>query len=205
MSGMLDVARRSLSVPAVYDLYQRMVGAPTMIDRFVQDYVRPRAGQRLLDLGCGTGAVVPHLPEDIELLGVDIHEPYIRAAAERYGHRANFRCADASDKSIDLGEPFDTAFATGVLHHVSDAQARSLVEGALARLKPGGRFAAIDPTIAEGQGWVSRTIVKSDRGGFVRSPAEMGRLLAGLGARLEVVDDMLRIPFAQVITVIETA
>lgn len=203
MSAPLDFARRSLSTPAVYDLYQRMVGAPQMISRFVRDYIRPTSGSRLLDVGCGTGAVVPYLPRDIDLLGIDISERYIRAATERYGDRGVFRCADASDQSIELGAPFDVAFATGVLHHVPDTQARRLIDGALARLKPGGRFVAIDPTLVDGQGFLSRAIVKADRGEFVRSPEAMARLLTGLNPRFEIVDDMLNIPFAQIITVIE--
>lgn len=203
MSAPLDFARRSLSTPAVYDLYQRMVGAPQMISRFVRDYIRPTSGSRLLDVGCGTGAVVPYLPRDIDLLGIDISDRYIRAATERYGDRGVFRCADASDQSIELGAPFDVAFATGVLHHVPDTQARRLIDGALARLKPGGRFVAIDPTLVDGQGFLSRAIVKADRGEFVRSPEAMARLLTGLDPRFEIVDDMLNIPFAQIITVIE--
>lgn len=203
MNAMLDIARRSLALPAVYDLYQRMVGAPAAIDRFVGEYIRPHGGARLLDVGCGTGAVVPHLPSDVVLVGIDISERYVRAASQRYGDRASFRRADASDLSIDLGEPFDAAFAIGVLHHVPTAAARRLVEGALARLGPGGRFVAIDPTLIDGQGWISRSFVKGDRGEFVRTPEEMGQLLAGLGARFEIVTDMLNIPFAQVITVIE--
>lgn len=203
MNNLLDLARRSLSAPAVYDLYQQMVGAPEMIDRFVRDYIRPQPGDRLLDVGCGTGAVVPHLPDGIDLLGIDISERYISAATQRYGDRGSFRCADASDASIDLGQPFDIAFATGVLHHVPDAPARRLVEGALSRLGPGGRFVAIDPTLVEGQGWISKAIVTADRGEHIRSPRQMSALLAGLDPSFEVVTDMLNIPFAQVITVIE--
>lgn len=205
MTDLLAVARKSLSTPAVYDLYQRMVGAPSMIERFVNDYIRPEQGDRVLDVGCGTGAVMPHLPHDIELVGIDISARYIDAANARHGHRATFRCADAADEAIELGKPFDTAFAMGVLHHIPDPSARRLVEGALTRLKPGGRFVAIDPTLVDDQGWLSRRIVQSDRGEFIRSPEQMARLLSGLGARFEVVTDMLRIPLAQVITIIEAA
>ena len=203
MTRVLDVARRSLSAPAVYDLYQRLVGAPGMIERFVSDHICARPGQRLLDVGCGTGAVVPYLPEDVDLVGVDISQRYIAAATERYGERGTFLCADASDLAADLGAPFDTAYATGVLHHIPDAPSRKLIEGALARLKPGGRFVAIDPTLVDGQGWVSQRIVKADRGEHIRTPGEMAALMEGLKPRFEIVSDMLNIPFSQVITVIE--
>lgn len=202
MNALADLARRPLALPAVYDLYQRLVGAPDMQRRFVRDHIRARAGQRLLDIGCGTGAVVPFLPEDIELVGVDISPAYIAAARKEHGERGTFIVADASDTSIELGMPFDAAYASGVLHHIPDAPARRLVEGALARVRPGGHFVALDPTLTPGQGLLSRIIVSSDRGKHVRSPDQMARLLDGLGARIEVVTDMLNIPFAQTITTI---
>lgn len=202
MTSIMEIAKKPLAAPAVFDLYQRMVGAPRMLERFVAEWLRPESGDRLLDIGCGTGAMVPYLPDDVELLGIDISEPYIAAAKARYGGKGTFRVADASDQSLDLGEPYDIAFASGVLHHVPSVPARSLIEGALARLKPGGRFVAIDPTLVEGQGWFSRTVVKSDRGDFIRSPAEMASLMDGLDPTFEVVTDMLNIPYAQVVTTI---
>ena len=203
MSAILALARTPLAAPAVFDFYQRMVGAPKMLERFVAEVIKPQPGDRLLDIGCGTGAVVPYLPADIHLVGVDVSEAYIRAAMARYGNVGEFRVADASDQSLDLGSRFDIAYASGVLHHIPDAPARRVVEGALSRLKPGGRFVAIDPTLVPGQGWVSRSLVKADRGRFVRSPEQLARLMSGLGPSLTVVSNLLNIPYAQVVTVIE--
>jgi SAM-dependent methyltransferase len=202
MSALLDLARKPLAAPAVFDLYQRLVGAPNMLRRFADDWIKPRAGDRLLDIGCGTGAMVPYLPRGIALVGVDISEAYIGAATARYGAIGEFRVADASDQSLDLGAPFDIAFASGVLHHIPDAPARRVIEGALSRLKPGGRFVALDPTLVPGQGWLSRTLVQGDRGQFVRTPAQLAALADGLEPAFTVVTDMLRVPYAQVVTTI---
>jgi SAM-dependent methyltransferase len=202
MNAVLDVAKKTLAVPAVFDLYQRLIGAPGMLDRFVTEWVRPCRGNRLLDIGCGTGAVVPYLPHGIELVGVDISEAYIRAASARYGDIGEFRVADASDQSLDLGAPFDIAYASGVLHHIPDAPARRAIDGAMARLKPGGRFVSIDPTLVPGQGWISRSIVKGDRGEHVRSPERLAALMEDYKPSLQIVTDMLNIPYAQIVATI---
>ena len=202
MTGILDVAKQTLAAPAVFDLYQRLVGAPKCLERFVAQWIGAQPGDRLLDIGCGTGAVVPHLPRDVELVGVDISEAYIGAATARHGAVGQFLVADASDQSLDLGAPFDIAYASGVLHHIPDEPARRVIEGAISRLKPGGRFVSIDPTLVQGQGWLSRTIVKADRGQFIRSPEQLAELMAGYSPSFEVVTDMLNIPYAQVIETI---
>jgi SAM-dependent methyltransferase len=202
MSAILNLAKKTLGAPAVFDFYQWLVGAPGMLDHFVGEWIRPSPGDRLLDIGCGTGAVVPYLPRGIELVGVDISEPYIRAAAARYGEIGEFRVADASDQSLDLGLPFDIAYAAGVLHHIPDEPARRVIEGAVSRLKPGGRFVSIDPTRVPQQGWISRRIVEADRGQHVRSPEQLEMLMEGHEPSLRIVTDKLNIPYAQVIATI---
>jgi SAM-dependent methyltransferase len=197
-----DAAKRALASPLVFDLYQKAVGAPKCLSRFVESWIKPEPGDRLLDIGCGTGAIIPYLPQDVELVGVDISSSYIRAASSRFGDRGTFLVGDASDHSLNLGRPFDIAFASGVLHHISDDGVRSVLSGVIERLKQGGRFVAIDPTLVPNQGWLSRSVVKADRGEFVRSPSELSELLREYKPTMTVVTDMLKIPYAQVITTI---
>lgn len=198
---MIALARQVLAVPALFDAYQAGVGANRAKRLFVDQWLRPLAGERLLDIGCGTGAVIPFLPEGVETVGVDISSAYIAASQARHGDKARFLVADASDPSLDLGGEFDAAYAFGVLHHLPDEIAARLVAGAMRRLRPGGRFVTIDPTLIDGQGAVSRFIVKSDRGRHVRTPTEMARIFEGHDTRLDIRTDLLRIPFANVIAV----
>ena len=199
--GVIADPRRLLAAPALFDFYQAAVGANNAKQLFVSEWLQPATGDRILDIGCGTGAVVPFLPEDVQTTGVDISSAYIAAAKNRFGSRATFMVGDAADLDLYLGGDFDVAYAFGVLHHLPDTLAQNLIEGAILRLRPGGRFVSIDPTIAPGQGWASRFIVNSDRGRYVRSPEKITELFGDYTPRIEVRTDLLRIPFANVIAV----
>ena len=188
-----------LDRPELFDAYQAAVGANHAKQEFVSGWVRPKSGERVLDIGCGTGAVVPFLPADVRVTGIDIHQPYIEAARARCGSRATFKVGDAADPSTTLAQDFDVAYAFGVFHHLSDNAAQRLVAGAMKHLRPGGRFLSIDPTLVEGQGWLSRFIVTSDRGEFIRTPDELVALFPEHRAEVNVRTDLLRIPFAQVL------
>ncbi len=196
---MIDLLKSLLERPALFDFYQATVGENHAKRLFVQEWLRPKPGDRVLDIGCGTGAVVPFLPETVDITAIDISEDYITAAHARHGERASFRVADAADPNVDLGDGFDVAYAFGVFHHLPDDAAGRLLDGAMARLRPGGRFVSVDPTLVEGQGWLSRFFVKNDRGQHIRTPGEMEALFGHHDPETDVRTDLLRIPFAKVL------
>ena len=86
-----------LDRPELFDAYQAAVGANHAKQQFVANWVRPESGDRVLDIGCGTGAVVPFLPPEVEITGIDIHAPYVEAARARFGSRGTFLLRDAAD------------------------------------------------------------------------------------------------------------
>lgn len=188
-----------LDKPELFDAYQAIVGANRAKREFVSGWVRPKNKDRVLDIGCGTGAVIPFLPPDVEITGIDIHTPYIAAARARWGSRATFVVGDAADPAVQFEEDFDVAYTFGVFHHLPDSAARRLVEGALKHLRPGGRFVSIDPTLVDGQGWLSRFFVTNDRGRYIRTPDELVSLFPEYHPDVFVRMDLLRIPFAQVL------
>lgn len=104
----------------------------------VIDMLDPKPGERVLDLGCGTG----HLTHEIaargsEVVGVDSSPEMIAQAMAKYP-ALDFRIADARTMRFD--RPFDAVFSNAALHwvHEADQAAARIAEA----LKPGGRFVA---------------------------------------------------------------
>jgi trans-aconitate 2-methyltransferase len=102
------------------------------------ELLAPQRGERILDLGCGTG----HLTNQIALsgaavTGLDISEAMIAKARENYPD-LEFVQADAAD--FRFAEPFDAVFSNAALHWIKRAEA--VVECIARALQPGGRFVA---------------------------------------------------------------
>ena len=106
--------------------------------RGVVELLAPQPGERILDLGCGTG----HLTNQIagagaDVIGIDKSQSMI-AEARRLYPNLRFEIADATDFKLDLS--FDAVFSNAAIHWMKDqpAVARCIREA----LRPGGRFVA---------------------------------------------------------------
>jgi SAM-dependent methyltransferase len=188
--------RAVLSNPAVYELWSRLVGGERGRTRFVAEHVRPSPGERVLDLGCGPGELLPYLG-DVRYTGIDLSASYIERARERFNGRAEFRLGDATRIDDDL-TGFDLVVVAGALHHIDDDGVRRLFAGAARALAPGGRAVSLDPVFTPAQGRLARTIIARDRGQHVRTPDAYARLaresFADVGVSLR--HDLLRIPYS---------
>lgn len=81
---------------------------------------RIRPGERVLDLGCGKGELAFDLAErgGAEVVGVDVHEPYLRFARERFRHpRLRFVQADLLEYEPE-GQ-FEAVVLSNVLEHIA--------------------------------------------------------------------------------------
>jgi cyclopropane fatty-acyl-phospholipid synthase-like methyltransferase len=197
---LISVAKRALGVPLVFETYQSFIGAPACHKRFIREYVRPCVGEAILDVGCGTGVSLDSLPKPITYVGVDLSESYIRRACAQHGDEGAFFVADATVDVPQIAGPFDRAFAFGVLHHISDKQVAGLIGNLAKWLKPGGSFTSIDPCFTNPQNVFARYLISNDRGQFVRTPEALRALFSdNFTVDAEVVTNMLRIPYTQVI------
>jgi SAM-dependent methyltransferase len=110
------------------------------------DALKPWAGARLLDIGCGTGEDV-HRLRDLaghggRAVGVDSSMRMLRECRRRTDQPVLVAAADAHRLPFP-GGTFDGCRAERVLQHVADPRA-VLVEVARV-LRPGGRIALLEP------------------------------------------------------------
>jgi len=102
------------------------------------ELLAPKAGEQILDLGCGTGQLTEKIAQTGAFVqGIDSSLSMISAAKDNYPH-INFSVADA--RNFQVEEPLDAVFSNAVLHWIKQPDAViNCVEKAL---KPGGRFVA---------------------------------------------------------------
>jgi len=100
----------------------------------VLDLLDPQPGERILDLGCGDGALTVEIARaGAVVVGVDASAEQI-AAARALGIDARVMSGDA----LTFEAEFDAVFTNAALHWIKDAPA--VISGVRRALRPGGRF-----------------------------------------------------------------
>ena len=95
---------------------------------FLVETLRPRAGKRILDVGCGTGTAEVSLARlrlsQVELFGVDLLVERVKAAAATtrgINAHVGYAAADATRLPFADGV-FDSTYCVAVLQHIRDVR-----------------------------------------------------------------------------------
>lgn len=199
---MIELVRPILNKPFFYESYHTLIGAGYRSRVLVNDYICPKPGDRILDVGCGPGNMVPYLP-DCEYLGFDMNGTYIATARKRYNRIGEFRCERVSHNSVQQFGAFDVVLALGLVHHLDNSEARDLFALGHKALKPGGRMITNDGCYVPRQSAVKRYLLSRDRGRFVRTEPEYVALARSFFNQVEphIREDVLLIPYTHLIMV----
>lgn len=143
-----------------------------------------KAGDRVLDAGCGIGGAAFLMAEEHEasVEGIDLSKNMIERATKRcrdlgLDKRVTFRQGDLID--LDAKRRFDAIYSRDVFLHVENKRA---LFGVLMRaLKPGGRVLITD--YCRGEGRLSEDFERyvSERGYFLTTIGEYERVLRDAG------------------------
>jgi SAM-dependent methyltransferase len=99
------------------------------------ELLRPKPGERLLDLGCGNGTLTAELVEaGHDVVGVDASAEQV-AAARALGLDARVMDGHA----LDFADEFDAVLSNAALHWMREPD--RVIDGVWRALKRGGRFA----------------------------------------------------------------
>jgi len=117
-------------------LYDSKLGFVSAYGTDLLGLLRPRPGERVVDVGCGTGDLASRIREaGADVLGLDASPAMVDSARRKYPD-LDFRVARA--ESFRLEEPVDAAFSNATLHWVKDA--RGAADAMFRAVKPGGRL-----------------------------------------------------------------
>ena len=112
---------------------------------FIQTDVCPKAGDVILDLGCGTGELSAYLAELVgprgKVIGVDPDKERIRVAKESHSQIENLSFTEGSAASFFRmdSNSYDIVFCNAALHWMPEKQ--QVFNGMFSSLKDGGKIA----------------------------------------------------------------
>ena len=129
-------------------------------------------GDRVLDIGCGPAQILNFMRR-VEYIGYDPNARYINDARKNYDPEfAQFFIGHFEKSDLALHQPFDIGLLLGVLHHLDDEEASSIIALMRLAIKPGGRLVTLDNVFIDHQNPIARKLIEWDRGKNVRTPGE---------------------------------
>ena len=132
------MASEPVNIPQVWDTarYQDQHSFVWQYGAALIDLLSPQPGERILDLGCGTGQLTQALAETgAAVSGIDADAAMIATAQQLYPE-LSFAVADA--RQFQVQHPVDGIFSNAVLHWVKPPE--QAVQAVANALKPGGKF-----------------------------------------------------------------
>jgi len=118
------------------ELYDNKHAFVSQYGEGVLELLDVKPGERILDLGCGTGDLAKLIWEHgADILGIDASPDMIAKAKAKYPE-LDFSVGNGTDFHFD--ELFDAVFTNAVLHWIHDAD--GVIKSVYNVLKTGGRF-----------------------------------------------------------------
>jgi SAM-dependent methyltransferase len=190
-----------LKVPFLYNAFQAAVGATTLRRKLIENHVRAKPGDKVIDIGCGSAPALQWFPA-VEYIGLDINPDCIALARRTYASRGTFIVGNPQSVGGDSRfKAADIVMAIGVLHHLDDEEAEQCIRFAYDALNTTGRFVCHEPCWIPSQGAISKFIMSTDRGRDIRTEQQYRQLSAKVFNKVDAWVDTkpMRIPYVTIV------
>ena len=117
-------------------------------NKWIFEMLRPHLGNRILEIGCGTGNLTGDFAKHGQVLAVDVHAGYLDQARERLKgiRQISFRKINLEHQLPSLKHfGADTIVCVNVLEHLKDDH--GVLVHCLKLLKPGGKLLLFVPAL----------------------------------------------------------
>jgi ubiquinone/menaquinone biosynthesis C-methylase UbiE len=142
----IPAAGRDFLLP-LYDPLCRLLGAQRVRERLL-DEAALQPGERVLDLGCGTGALsllVAKRHPGISLVALDPDQKALARARAKAARGGAIEWRHGYGDAIPFPDrSFDRVLSSLVLHHLTRDEKRGTLRDVCRVLKPGGRVHVLD-------------------------------------------------------------
>ena len=202
--------RGILSSSYIYEAFQNLVGVKYARKWLAKNYWELSGGEKIVDIGCGSGATLDILPPDVNYVGFDSSKNYIAAAQQRFDKRATFIVSTAR-QLLERPDPrlndADLILCNGILHHLDDEEVVDVLKLAKQILTVKGRLVCFEPTYLAHQGFLSEWLMSKDRGRNVRLESNWKQLASSVFevCHTSIATNLYRVPYLHIIILCQKA
>jgi SAM-dependent methyltransferase len=176
MSQKTNGIYKILSFFLFYRLTQRIMSGVSFRSNFVKNFIKNK-NNYILDIGCGTADILESIPNNY-YYGFDISKNYINYAKNKFLNNSHHFFAEKfNQKAIKKLPKFDFVILFGILHHLSNIEINDLFFNVKKVLKKSGVILIVDPVLIKKQNFISKLLIKLDRGKNIKNFNEYNKTL----------------------------
>jgi SAM-dependent methyltransferase len=196
-----------LKLSSVYNAVQKLLGSKRSTKYLTDMFIQPKSGDSILDFGSGTGYLFNslNLVDGIAYTGVEPNASYVSTCKVNFRNFSNANFYTGSIETVEsIDEEFDLIIVFAVLHHLDLDSWPVIIDSLHGKLKKSGRLLLLDNILHDGQGFISKTLVKFDRGQSILHEKDYREVLIRSGHRFEttIKTDLLNLPYSHILTTI---
>ncbi|MGY8669183.1 class I SAM-dependent methyltransferase [Bradyrhizobium sp. UFLA05-109] len=187
--------------PTVYQAFQNVGGFSDARAKSIAEYLPLKSGDRLIDIGCGPGYLIKHLPNGIKYTGFDINQCYIDHARKKFSDRGTFECRPFDETVAKEFAGADYVTMTGVMSYIADDNLIPLLRNIRTALRPGAMLFVLESCYRPGQSAFVKWMLDNERGDYVRNEEGYRGILSNIFEEVRTIvhEDYARVPYTFVV------